>query len=126
VPHPPGGDDPASNAIKSDDWDPFALHPSVIEPWVNWSTLPAAQLLPQLSNNLEPAAFSLQPELGRLRQAIEQTISRIVRMSGSGSTLFTLCDTEAEAGALASRISARHSVPAHAVRLCPVLADDLG
>lgn len=63
------------------------------------TTLPAHDLLARLANDLEPAAFSLAPQLGELRTEIEQRLHRPVRMSGSGSTLFTLYDTVDEADA---------------------------
>jgi 4-diphosphocytidyl-2-C-methyl-D-erythritol kinase len=74
--------------------------------WTAWTQAPTNQLLPKLVNDLEAPAFALRPELGRLRQDIEQNIGRIVRMSGSGSTLFTLADNAGEALSLAKTISA--------------------
>ena len=62
-----------------------------------WSALPALELLPLLQNDLERPAFDLHPSLGELRQACEQTLGRPVRMTGSGSTLFTLYDDADEA-----------------------------
>lgn len=59
--------------------------------------LSAEALLPRLRNDLELAAFHLQPQLGELREMLERKLERPVRMSGSGSTLFTLYDTEIEA-----------------------------
>jgi 4-diphosphocytidyl-2-C-methyl-D-erythritol kinase len=58
-----------------------------------WECLLAEDLLRVLRNDLEPPAFAISPELGRLRNEAEQLVSRPVRMSGSGSTLFTLFDT---------------------------------
>ena len=60
--------------------------------WPTWSKLPAAELMPRLINDLEPPAFSLGPELGELRAALERNWGRVFRMSGSGSSLFSLCD----------------------------------
>jgi len=69
-----------------------------VEPdWAEWSTLPAVELMSRLVNDLERPAFDLQPELGRLRSQAENDLQRIVRMSGSGSTLFTLFDSQADA-----------------------------
>lgn len=67
-----------------------------------WSHLSAPELLPLLRNDLEPAAFALHPELGRLRGDLEQHLGRIIRMTGSGSTLFTLFDDRAGAEVAAS------------------------
>lgn len=44
--------------------------------WQDWVSLDSASLLPRLVNDLEPPAFSLRPELGMLRRAIEQTAGR--------------------------------------------------
>ncbi len=58
-----------------------------------WSRLPALALLQQLQNDLERPAWHLLPELASLRQQIQAHLGRPVRMSGSGSTLFTFFDT---------------------------------
>jgi 4-diphosphocytidyl-2C-methyl-D-erythritol kinase len=64
-----------------------------IEPdFAAWARLPAREMLVYLVNDLEAPAFDLNPALGRLRAAWEQRLGQIVRMSGSGSTLFTLYD----------------------------------
>lgn len=63
----------------------------------------ASDLLPRLFNALEPAAFSLAPDLGDLRAQAEDRLHRPVRMSGSGSTLFTLFDTTDEADSAVGR-----------------------
>ncbi len=62
-----------------------------------WSWLPSLELLPNLRNDLEAAAFAVEPSLGSLREQCEQLLARPVRMSGSGSTLFTLYDSDEEA-----------------------------
>jgi 4-diphosphocytidyl-2-C-methyl-D-erythritol kinase len=89
--------------------------------WLAWSKLPAAELLPRLVNDLEPPAFAIRPELGELRSALEQKLSRIVRMSGSGSSLFTLCDTADEAALLSQRARDEMNVDARPVQLAPAL-----
>lgn len=81
-------------------------------PWHQWVSLDARSLLPRLINDLEAPAFSLRPDLGELRVAIEKTLGRPVRMSGSGSSLFTLFDEETEAAAAARQITAEHGVQA--------------
>jgi len=70
--------------------------------WFAWTQLSAEKLLPHLVNDLEPPAFALNPELGRMREEWERRLGRPVRMSGSGSTLFTLFDTHVEANAAAA------------------------
>jgi 4-diphosphocytidyl-2-C-methyl-D-erythritol kinase len=55
-------------------------------------------------NEMEPLAFGIRPELGVLREQLEALAGRPVRMSGSGSTLFTLFGEEEEARIAAERI----------------------
>ncbi|HEY1684931.1 MAG TPA: 4-(cytidine 5'-diphospho)-2-C-methyl-D-erythritol kinase [Tepidisphaeraceae bacterium] len=90
-----------------------------------WTQLAAMELLPLLINDLEAPAFALFPELAALRDRIERTLNRPVRMSGSGSSLFTLFDNdepcEQARQSLAPEIDARIlSVP-----ICPSPDDDL-
>lgn len=82
--------------------------------WSDWAMLPADQLMSKLVNDLEPAAFALCPELREMQAKLERSIGRPVRMSGSGSTLFSLFDSEDEA-TQACRLGIRKSV---VVRLC--------
>jgi 4-diphosphocytidyl-2-C-methyl-D-erythritol kinase len=72
--------------------------------WKVWERLPAEELLPLLRNDLEAPAFSLCPELGELRLSIERQVGQIVRMSGSGSTLFTLAEDSDAAEGVMGRI----------------------
>jgi 4-diphosphocytidyl-2-C-methyl-D-erythritol kinase len=94
--------------------------------WREWSQLCSDDLLPRLANDLEAPAFAISPELGGLRIAIERSIQRIVRMSGSGSSLFTLFDAEHQANEVAAHIAQRHGTRAMAAQLVPDLMDDLG
>jgi 4-diphosphocytidyl-2C-methyl-D-erythritol kinase len=92
-------------------------------PWLQWAELSAGPLLAGLVNDLEPAAFALCPELGTLRDRLEQVLSRIVRMSGSGSSLFTLFDEQSEAQAAVERIEGENeSARARTVPLAPDLS----
>jgi 4-diphosphocytidyl-2-C-methyl-D-erythritol kinase len=92
------------------------------EDWPGWSKLPADQLLPRLVNDLEAPAYALSPQLLELRGRAERCWNnKIVRMSGSGSTLFTLCDDEAQANELASRARAELQIDAKVVRLAPAV-----
>jgi 4-diphosphocytidyl-2-C-methyl-D-erythritol kinase len=86
--------------------------------WTQWASLPAEQLLRHLQNDLEAPAFSLRPDLGALRSAAEQYLARPVRMSGSGSTLFTLYDTQQSAAAAARDIQSRLQINTASVRIC--------
>ena len=94
-----------------------------------WAGLAAGALLPLLQNDLEPAAFSIAPALGDLRRDIEWAVGRPVRMSGSGSSLFTLYDDQPAAAAGAAAVAARFGgdgVRALAIEVAPELKDDLG
>ncbi len=88
-------------------YDALPAPPDDGEPdFAAWSKLPAHDLLPLLRNDLERAAFSLHPELAELRRDAEAALGRTVRMTGSGSTLFTLFDDPQEAQDDASRVAA--------------------
>jgi len=95
--------------------------------WRAWAALGANELLPRLVNDLEAAAFSLSRDLAALRAAAERIVGRVVRMSGSGSSLFTLFDAgETDAArAAAEAVSRGRGVRVELVELCPVIADDL-
>jgi 4-diphosphocytidyl-2-C-methyl-D-erythritol kinase len=95
--------------------------------WRGWSALGSNELLPRLVNDLEAAAFSLSPDLAALRAAAERTVGRVVRMSGSGSSLFTLFDADETdaARAAAEAVSRGHGVRVELLELCPVVADGL-
>lgn len=93
--------------------------------WAAWSALPAEALLPRLVNDLEAAAFSIAPGLQQIRQEVEQLLARPVRMSGSGSSLFTLFDEEAPARAAGALIRGRLSLRAETVEVAPKFMDDL-
>lgn len=88
--------------------------------WTEWAALSAKDFLPRLVNDLEAPAFAICAELGRLRSGIEAQLMRPVRMSGSGSSLFTLFDSHAEAERAASEVAAKHGVSTQAVELAPV------
>jgi 4-diphosphocytidyl-2-C-methyl-D-erythritol kinase len=93
--------------------------------WNQWATLSSKELLPRVVNDLEQPAFELQPALNELRTGIEVQLGRTVRMSGSGSSLFTLFDDVNEARAAASGISEEFAVLATAVELAPDDAKDV-
>jgi len=50
-----------------------------------------------LFNDLEPAAFALEPRLAQLRETAQNAGGRAVRMTGSGSCLFSVFDSHQEA-----------------------------
>jgi 4-diphosphocytidyl-2-C-methyl-D-erythritol kinase len=86
-------------------------------PWHEWTKLPADELMPRLENDLERPAFAMKPELDELRKSLGSRWNKIVRMSGSGSSLFTLCDDEENANALATAAQQELRVPAMTVRI---------
>lgn len=88
-------------------------------PWPKWSTLSANELLPLLVNDLEAPAFALKPELAELRSEIAMRLGRPVRMSGSGSSLFTLFDSANDAQLAQLTVTRQLGVKAIAVELAP-------
>jgi 4-diphosphocytidyl-2-C-methyl-D-erythritol kinase len=92
--------------------------------WSQWTQLSARQLLPLLVNDLEPPAFAICPELGKIRSDLETHLGRIVRMSGSGSTLFTLADDLADAAEIVTRLQPT-GLDARVLEITPEIADDL-
>jgi 4-diphosphocytidyl-2-C-methyl-D-erythritol kinase len=93
--------------------------------WNTWTKLGSEELLPRLVNDLEPPAFDISPALGRLRARIEQSLGRPVRMSGSGSSLFTLFDRQSQAAQAAQKIARDVHERALAVEVSPIFEDDL-
>ncbi len=93
--------------------------------WQQWTELSAGPLLARLVNDLERPAFALCPQLAQLRQQIEQLLGRIVRMSGSGSSLFTLFDDFPAAQSAVACIEDRHQVRAVAAPVAPAFDDEL-
>ena len=93
--------------------------------WREWSGYCSEDLLPRLVNDLEGAAFSIAPQLGALRAHIEDELRRPVRMSGSGSSLFTLFDERPQAHAAAEKIERVCAVRATVVEIAPIFGDDL-
>jgi len=92
-------------------------------PWSQWVRLGSKDLLPLLINDLEAAAFAIDPQLGQVRSDVESLLKRPVRMSGSGSSLFSLYDQKAEAEAAARLVTLRHQLQVHTVELAPALPD---
>jgi len=111
--------------LSESDCEQLAAAVAIEPPWDEWARLPAEALLPKLVNDLERPAFDLHPELNRTRGDVEQTLGRIVRMSGSGSSLFTLFDEHAAADNAAAMVAARFGVRAMALPLAPVIDDDM-
>jgi len=94
--------------------------------WQQWADLSAGPLLSRLVNDLEAPAFAICPQLRELHETLEKALGRTIRMSGSGSSLFTLFDEETEAKAAAARIEECCGVLALVTELAPIINDDLG
>jgi 4-diphosphocytidyl-2-C-methyl-D-erythritol kinase len=93
--------------------------------WNRWTQMGSEELLPRLVNDLETPAFDIAPVLGDLRNRAEQLLGRTVRMSGSGSSLFTLYDDQANALKAAEIIARKENEPAIAVEVAPEVKDCL-
>jgi 4-diphosphocytidyl-2-C-methyl-D-erythritol kinase len=93
--------------------------------WDRWVNMGSEELLPRLVNDLEPPAFEIAPALGELRKAAERLIGRPVRMSGSGSSLFSLFDDESAAREAAGRIERDAHERVVPVEVSPIFSDDL-
>lgn len=76
---------------------------STASPWET-RDIGADRLLPMLFNDLEAAAFEVEPRLAELHARLSRGGGRIVRMTGSGSCLFTLFDDESHAQAWCGKI----------------------
>lgn len=98
---------------------PHYVGPPVDNDLSAWATLTSVELLPKLINDLEAPAFAISPDLARLRNAAENVAGRPVRMSGSGSTLFTLFDSKVRAEAAGQEIQQRMLLKTIAVRIAP-------
>jgi 4-diphosphocytidyl-2-C-methyl-D-erythritol kinase len=70
-------------------------------------------------NDLAAPAAAVAPELSAVLQQVGQVAQRPVHVSGSGSTLFVLCDDGGHAQLTADLIEASTSLPAVAVRTYP-------
>ena len=90
----------------------LALEPGGPRKRAGRATLPRDGLIEFLAagrNDLEPAAFELQPVIARVLAALsEQSGCGLSRMSGSGATCFGLFSSSRAATAAARRISAAH------------------
>jgi 4-diphosphocytidyl-2-C-methyl-D-erythritol kinase len=94
-------------------------------PFEQWTELTGSVLLERLVNDLEPAAFAICPQLRQLREQAGQCAGRPVRMTGSGSTLFTLFDETSEAKSAAAHIEECVKTRTAIAEVAPALVDDL-
>lgn len=99
-------DEPLATAEVYRAWDEHCT-PSEIEPDAVLQALrsqDAVALGAALHNDLEPAAFTLQPELKAAREALVEAGALGAVLSGSGPTLLALCEDKPAAEALAQRV----------------------
>lgn len=73
--------------------------------WRHLLTLAASELNDALVNDLEPAAFHIAPWLLEIKEKATRVAAQRVNMTGSGSTLFTLCESGAGALELAAKLN---------------------
>lgn len=66
-----------------------------------------AEVASSLLNELEPAAFSLMPELEGKKQTLSQAGALGAGMTGSGPTMYAIAETEEEARSIASEVEGR-------------------
>jgi 4-diphosphocytidyl-2-C-methyl-D-erythritol kinase len=99
-------------------FDALPPRPLNMVDYIDWTDLPAAELLLRLANDLEPAAFARRPALGRLRAEAERFANRPVRLTGSGSTLFTLANDPDDVKTVVDVLSPLEA-DVLAVELCP-------
>lgn len=84
----------------------------------------ARELSPLLFNDLEPAVFRACPELKNLRDVIQARVGGVVRVTGSGSTLFQLFDDYERAATTARTIEQSCPGVATCVVRAPVSCGD--
>ena len=77
----------------------------------------ADEFMRKLFNDLEPAAIAVSPKLQDLFSRIDALAPGRVRMTGSGSSLFRLFDSEIDAREFAERVQKSIGVRCIAVRL---------
>lgn len=101
-----------------------AGHRHATQPPIDWQALAqsdADTLNNLLINDLEPPAFHLAPWLRDLQTQAAQILGRKVHMTGSGSTLFTLCGSAPQVENLQKRLEPQLAglatcVPVHVLR----------
>lgn len=81
--------------------------PAHPDPWPQ--DVPLLPLLSAMPNDLEPAALAIAPAIAEAKAALAAgDEARLVRMSGSGATVFALVDDCRAAARLARRVSTSH------------------
>ncbi len=102
--------------------EPEAVHGLVGSSLTGAAGHPVAARPPRpdaLFNDLTPAAIRVAPVLGDHLKQLTELAERPAHLSGSGSTVFVLCDDPLHAEHLAAAFERRHGRPAVAARACP-------
>lgn len=68
------------------------------------ATLRLTRIAAHLYNDLEPAAFAVNPQLARLFRTVTQLAGAPVRLTGSGAGMYALFDTREQAEEVAARL----------------------
>lgn len=76
-------------------------------------------------NDLADAACAVAPALAELRAQLASFAGQTVHVSGSGSTLFLVCDSAIHAETLAGAIAGRCDVPAVATSVAPPTPEEV-
>lgn len=103
----------------------FQARTGAFSPIVPWTGVAhdlgdLVERLAERTNDLEPAALALEPEIGRVIERLAAAPGALLaRMTGSGATCFALFVTAEEARAAAAAIGAEH--PAWWTAAAPVL-----
>ena len=102
----PGVPSPTGPVYRAYDADPAAGADRPADP-DDWSVRGVIDWLGGRRNDLQAAAIALQPAIGQALAAVAATPGvRLARMSGSGATIFGLCETPESAAAAARRLAA--------------------
>jgi 4-diphosphocytidyl-2-C-methyl-D-erythritol kinase len=102
---------PTPDVFKAIGLSPGAVHSETphIEPKSGLSAQAVLDVLHASTNHMQPAAIRLIPAINDVEAALSfYPACRLVRMSGSGATLFGLFDTCREAGQAAKSLARRH------------------
>jgi len=100
----PGVPTPTGAVFRAHDAD-GARGADLPQPPDDWSVAGVLRWLADQRNDLEPAARRMTPETDAARRALEGVgDARLIRMSGSGATLFALYDDGPAADAAAGRL----------------------
>lgn len=102
----PGVPSPTGAVYRTYDAAPRALEARPTPP-ADWSASGVIDWLAEQRNDLEAPAIALQPTIGAAMQAVAALPeARLIRMSGSGATVFALFDTRGAAEAAARTLAA--------------------